>query len=55
MSKAKCPDCGEVFEYSAKDKDTIFDEFGRFRAIDLEYVYKRYHTCGKQTTLETFK
>ena len=55
MPKAKCPDCGEAFEYPAKDKDLIYDRFGRFRSIELEYVYKRYHKCGKQLTLEKFK
>lgn len=54
-ARAKCPDCGESFEYPLYAKGEIFDRFGRFRSDELGWVYKRYHKCKQQSKLETFK
>ena len=52
--RAKCPDCGETFEYPIADKDLLFDEYGRFKIDSLGYVYKRYHKCKEQSSLGKF-
>jgi len=54
-ARAKCPECSEAFIYPLSDRELIFDEYGRFKREEDGYVYKRYHRCKAQSTLERFK
>jgi hypothetical protein len=53
-AKAICPKCGEAFEYPIAEKEMIFDRFQRFKSNEFGWVYKRYHRCKSQSSLETF-